>query len=109
MVIDTNNLNPAGSGRNRSATNAAFSKTQTPAAENAVASPSDGALPNSKNNVVLSPEAQSLSRLQAKINELPDVNVERVAAIKLAIAEGRFAFNSERIAENMLKQDELLR
>ena len=48
-------------------------------------------------------------RLQAKISNLPDVNMDRVAAIKQAIAEGHFEINPERIAENMLNQDELLR
>ena len=102
MVIDTNNINSPGSARNRSATpvTATTTKTQVAAPETAVSSNKDG--------VVLSPEAQNLSRLQAKINLLPDVNLERVASIKQAIAEGRFEFNPERIAENMLRQDELL-
>ena len=102
MVIDTNNINSSGSSRSRNTTPVATNnaKTQTAATETVVAS--------SKDNVVLSSESQSLSRLQAKINSLPDVNLERVAAIKKAIAEGRFEFNPERIAENMLRQDELL-
>ncbi len=102
MVIDTNNINSSGSAPSRKAapvtTNNA--KTQTAATETVA--------PSSKDNVVLSSEAQNLSRLQAKINSLPDVNLERVASIKQAIAEGRFEFNPERIAENMLRQDELL-
>lgn len=102
MVIDTNNINSSGSARSNTTTpvSAKNAKTQTVATETIVSS--------SKDNVVLSPEAQNLSRLQAKINSLPDVNLERVAAIKQAIAEGRFEFNPERIAENMLRQDELL-
>ncbi|MES2675634.1 MAG: flagellar biosynthesis anti-sigma factor FlgM [Pseudomonadota bacterium] len=102
MVIDTNNINSSGSSRSNTTTPVAAkgAKTQTVATEAIVSS--------NKDNVVLSPEAQNLSRLQAKINSLPDVNLERVAAIKQAIAEGRFDFNPERIAENMLRQDELL-
>lgn len=103
MVIDTNNINSSGgpNGARRSVTAAPASTAKTPTA------PVETAIAN-KDNVVLSPEAQNLTRLQAKINTLPDVNLDRVAAIKQAIAEGRFEINPERIAENMLNQDELL-
>ena len=104
MVIDTNNINSSG-GANRSRSSAPVvttTSTKTQAAP--VATPE----PSAKDNVVLSSEAQNLVRLQAKISSLPDVNLDRVAAIKQAIAEGRFEINPERIAENMLNQDELL-
>jgi len=104
MVIDTNNINSSGgtSGARRSVPAAPTSTAKTPT------TPVETAVANSKDNVVLSPEAQNLTRLQAKISTLPDVNLDRVAAIKQAIAEGRFEINPERIAENMLNQDELL-
>lgn len=104
MVIDTNNINSSG-GANRSRSSApvvATPSNKTPSA------PAAKAEPSSKDNVVLSSEAQNLVRLQTKISNLPDVNMDRVAAIKQAIAEGRFEINPERIAENMLNQDELL-
>lgn len=104
MVIDTNNINSPGSSRSRNT-------TAVPVATNNVkaqATATETVVSSSKDNVVLSSESQNLSRLQAKINSLPDVNLERVASIKQAIAEGRFEFNAERIAENMLRQDELL-
>lgn len=103
MVIDTNNINSSGStsGARRSVPAAPTNTAKTP-------TPVETAVTNSKDNVVLSPEAQNLTRLQAKISTLPDVNLDRVAAIKQAIAEGRFEINPERIAENMLNQDELL-
>jgi len=109
MVIDTNNINSSGgANRSRSSTPVvAAPSNKTPAAP--TTSVEAGSKEKaSKDNVVLSSEAQNLVRLQAKINSLPDVNMERVAAIKQAIAEGRFEINPERIAENMLKQDELL-
>jgi len=104
MVIDTNNINSSGASSTRSRTSApvAPSSTKTQSA------PVETAAPSTKDNVVLSSEAQNLVRLQAKISSLPDVNLDRVAAIKQAIAEGRFEINPERIAENMLNQDELL-
>lgn len=104
MVIDTNNINSSGasSTRSRTAAPVAASSTKTQTA------PVETAAPSTKDNVVLSSEAQNLVRLQAKISSLPDVNLDRVAAIKQAIADGRFEINPERIAENMLNQEELL-
>ncbi len=104
MVIDTNNTlstGGTGNGRNRPGGISGQSE-QTPSTTSSKA-PATG-----KDNVVLSAEAQNLNRLQAKINDMPDVDLSRVAAIKKAIAEGKFEINAERIAENMLKQDELL-
>ena len=104
MVIDSNNSINSGSTsstRARPAANAPAggNKSPTPAAESGNAA---------KNNVVLSQEAQRLNRLQDSISNLPDVDSDRVASIKQAIAEGRFEINPERLAENLLKQDELL-
>jgi negative regulator of flagellin synthesis FlgM len=103
MVIDTNNINSSG-GANRSRSSAPVVATST----KTQAAPAATTEPSAKDHVVLSSEAQNLVRLQAKISSLPDVNLDRVAAIKQAIAEGRFEINPERIAENMLNQDELL-
>jgi negative regulator of flagellin synthesis FlgM len=105
MVIDTNNINSGSTSSSSRSRNAA---PVAPAAPKTQAASADAVVSNSKDNVVLSAEAQNLTRLQTKISSLPDVNMDRVAAIRLAIAEGRFEINPERIAENMLKQDELL-
>lgn len=103
MVIDTNNNLTSGSA-------ASTRRSTTPVApatgKTAAAAPVEAA-PN-KESVVLSQEAQRLNRLQANISQAPDVDAERVAALKLAIASGRFEVNAERIAENLLKQDDLL-
>ncbi|RYZ96865.1 MAG: flagellar biosynthesis anti-sigma factor FlgM [Moraxellaceae bacterium] len=105
MVIDTNNINSGSTSSSARSRNAA---PVAPAVPKTQSSPAEAVASNSKDNVVLSAEAQNLTRLQTKISSLPDVNMDRVAAIKQAIAEGRFEINAERIAENMLKQDELL-
>jgi negative regulator of flagellin synthesis FlgM len=86
------------------------SKPAAPSAPEAKA-PAPDTAPTSKgagDKVVLSQEAQTLGRLQAKINSSPDVDLEKVAEIRRAIAEGRFEINPERIAENMLNQNDLL-
>jgi negative regulator of flagellin synthesis FlgM len=103
MVIDTNNnLTPGSASSARSRNTAPVA----PSGSKATAAPAETA--TNKENVVLSQEAQRLNRLQASISQAPDVDVERVAALKLAIASGRFEINAERIAENLLKQDDLL-
>lgn len=103
-MINTNNtLDSVGTKSTRSkpaAPSAPEAKTPAPDAAPARKGASD--------QVVLSQEAQTLGRLQAKINSSPDVDLEKVAEIRRAIAEGRFEINPERIAENMLNQDELL-
>lgn len=103
MTIDTNNgIRP---GHNA---NTATGRTQSAATRPGADSKSPSSKPVERSDVVLSQEAQSLGRLEDKINALPEVNSERVAEIRQAIAEGRFQINAERIAENLLNQDELL-
>ena len=88
----------------------ARSKPAAPSAPEAKAPASNAAQigKSASDQVVLSQEAQTLGRLQAKINTSPDVDLEKVAEIRRAIAEGRFEINPERIAENMLNQNDLL-
>ena len=78
-------------------------EAKTPAPEAAPA-----ASKGTADQVVLSNEAQTLGRLQSKINSSPDVDLEKVAEIRRAIAEGRFEITADRIAENMLNQNDLL-
>lgn len=103
MILNTNNslesINAKGA-RSKPATPLA-TETKTNSAPAAPAASRAG------DQVVLSQEAQTLGRLQSKINSAPDVNLEKVEEIRRAIAEGRFEINPERIAENMLKQNDL--
>ncbi len=103
-MIDTNNTLGAIGSKN------ARGKVSSPAQDTKASSaPASSPVKNeSGDQVVLSQEAQNMGRLQTKVASAPDVNMEKVAAIRQAIAEGRFEFNPERIAENMLKQEDLL-
>jgi negative regulator of flagellin synthesis FlgM len=103
MVIDTNNIGSSGGANSTRRSTAPVAPVTTKTQPTTV----EAAVTSSKDKVVLSAEGQNLSRLQAKINSSSDVNYDRVAALKQAIAEGRFEINPERIAENMLNQDEL--
>lgn len=52
--------------------------------------------------VELSPLSSRLHEIEASLANEPVVNTQRVAAIKQAIAEGRFQINPDRIADNLL-------
>jgi len=102
MAIDTTNTyKPGGAAANRTGNSpAAPAKTESSnAADKRI---------DSTDTVELSEQAQTLKRLQEKIAAAPDVNSERVAEIRQAISDGRFAINADRLAEAMLQQDELL-
>lgn len=103
MAIDTSNTYKPGAattGRSASSGTPAAKAEGKNTAASATAPPSD--------QVVLSPEAQSLSRLQEAVDSAPDVDSDKVAQIKQAIAEGRFEVNAERLAEAILAQDDLI-
>jgi len=105
MVIDTNNgFKPGTAATNTGRGNGVSAREAGPQTE----SRSTERQTTPQDSVVLSQEAQSMSRLEEGIANLPDIDSERVDAIKQAIAEGRFEFDAERIAENMLNQDDLL-
>lgn len=103
MVIDSNNgIKPGSNSGNSRPGGVAPRDTgaQSPAG--------NSPRPASRDSVELSAEAQSMNRLEENLAQLPDVDAERVASLKQAIAEGRFEIDPERIAQNMLNQDDLL-
>lgn len=101
MVIDINNNFSSSAARHRNT--APVAGKDAPA--QAEAPPAKGG----KDQVVISEQAQGLRKLQASIGDLPDTDSNRVSALRQAIADGKFEINAERIAENMLNQDALLR
>lgn len=103
MILDINNAGNIGTRTNQSKTNSAGAENKSPSSLPAMSTTASGG-----DIVVLSQQAQTVSRLQSNIASSPDVDLNKVAAIKQAIAEGKFDFNPERIAENMLNQENLL-
>ncbi|MCR8921405.1 flagellar biosynthesis anti-sigma factor FlgM [Dasania sp. GY-MA-18] len=57
--------------------------------------------------VNLSNQAQTLKSLESKLADLPEVDEERVATIKAAIANGEYSINNDKIAEKLLASDAL--
>lgn len=59
-------------------------------------------------DVQLSDNVRSLQALSDKVKDLPEVNLERVEQIKLALANGDFKIDELVIAEKILNVESLL-
>jgi negative regulator of flagellin synthesis FlgM len=59
--------------------------------------------------VRITEQARQLAALERAVQEAPVVNEARVAAIRLAVEEGRYEISPERIAEKLLRMDRELR
>ncbi|PAU63513.1 flagellar biosynthesis anti-sigma factor FlgM [Pseudomonas sp. PIC25] len=104
MVIDFNRPNsaatPANSGR--------VGNTQSNRGEAVSGNPSAPApasaetTAKSGESVQLSQEAQRLQQVTDNLRDLPEVDQERVARIKQAIADGSYQVDSKRVASKLL-------
>lgn len=95
--------------------NPSLNKTTGPTSGGARLKPASGtetsasgkpSVASSGDNVSLSREAQVLARLEQAVTKSPEVDEAKVAAIRQAIAEGRYQVDSERIAERMLARED---
>ena len=86
---------------NRSASNALSnnaSKTQPePTTDKAVQTPAD-----TGDTVSLSKETVHIRELQAQLNNISEVDMDKVESIKQEIAKGNYPIDKERIAENLI-------
>ncbi|WP_439134124.1 flagellar biosynthesis anti-sigma factor FlgM [Pseudomaricurvus sp.] len=98
MVIDSNSNNILSSSGNAKGRVDGNASSKNNAAESQAQN-------TPKPEVSLSSQAQQLSQLESKIQATPDVDTQRVADIKQAIADGTYEINPDRIAESMLAQD----
>ncbi len=98
MVIDPksglNNLNTQQS--QRSGQKSAPDRPASPQAD-------QGQAP--RDSVQLSDQAQGLKRLEDNIAKAPEVNEERVAQLKAAIADGSYTVNADRLADKILSSE----
>ncbi|MHA6494582.1 flagellar biosynthesis anti-sigma factor FlgM [Pseudomonas borbori] len=107
MVIDFNRLNnaatPANSGRAGAAQsggrNEAIS-TKQPTTAPAAAEQAEAS--KSGESVQFSREAQQLQKISDKLRDQPNVDNERVAQLKQAIADGSYSVDSKRVASRLL-------
>ncbi len=71
-----------------------------------VSAPAQQAAPGTP--VRITGQARQLAALEQAVQSLPIVNEARVAAIRLAIEEGRYEISPERIADKLLRLDQEL-
>jgi negative regulator of flagellin synthesis FlgM len=103
MVID-----PSNPSLNRSANTASGGvKAKSGPSIDSEAATRTSAKPSAGDNVSLSSQAQTLGRLEQAVRQSGDVNEAKVAAVRQAIADGRYSIDSDAIAERMLAQDGL--
>lgn len=60
-----------------------------------------------EDTVQLSGAAQILQNQQAKMNSLPDIDMDKVEQIKNAIASGEYKIDTQKLASNMASMDSL--
>ena len=60
-----------------------------------------------EDTVKLSGTAQTLHSQQSKINNLPDVDMDKVEQIKNAIAAGEYKIDTQKLASNMSSMDSI--
>ncbi|MBV7314767.1 flagellar biosynthesis anti-sigma factor FlgM [Shewanella sp. NIFS-20-20] len=98
MAIDISKLNSAANTQVRSKTQQGSQPqqgTSQVAAQSAATVKTD--------SVMLTPQAQQLQGAAAKMNALPDVDQKKIDQIKLAIAEGNYKIDPERLAANIVE------
>ncbi|TYL47131.1 flagellar biosynthesis anti-sigma factor FlgM [Marinomonas sp. IMCC 4694] len=60
-----------------------------------------------QDTVKLSGAAQTMQAQQSKINNLPDIDMDKVEQIKSAIAAGEYKIDTQKLASNMASMDSL--
>lgn len=98
MNIDVNGLNPSRSdGQKRQVSNK-NSETSNAAS----AQPTEQNSSSSKVSVSLSSSAQNLTKIEAELKALPEVNQARVDELKARIDRGEYQPDSANLAQKML-------
>ncbi|MCG9697178.1 flagellar biosynthesis anti-sigma factor FlgM [Shewanella sp. Isolate11] len=96
MAIDIKQVNSGINSRSASLSNgkSAAAKTATDSVESA-------AQTVKKDSVSITSAAQQLQNVQAKLNDIPEIDLKKVEEIKTAIAEGRYKVDPEKLASNI--------
>lgn len=100
MAIDFNRLG------NPSSSASAGLRSQAPSRGNETAS-AEGTPRSSGETVQLSDEARQLSQIGDSLKQVAEVDHERVARIKQAIADGSYAVDNQRIASKLLGLEDI--
>lgn len=106
MIIDPGN---PGLNKSNTATSGGSKLNQPQATSTATAKAGDNAVKSSTDSVSLSSKGQALGKLEQAVYQSSDVDTDKVARIKQAIADGSYQADSGTIAERMLSQDSLFK
>ena len=93
---------------NRPTTDALSSSNNKAKAQTSSSDSSAETRPASEDTVSLSAESGQVRSLQQQLDALPEVDVEKVEAIKREIARGNYPLDPERIAENLINLEKAL-
>ena len=59
--------------------------------------------------VQITDQARQLAALERAVSDAPVINEARVAAVRLAVEEGRYEVSPERVADKLLRMEQELR
>ncbi|CAM3999260.1 MULTISPECIES: flagellar biosynthesis anti-sigma factor FlgM [Shewanella] len=95
MPIDIKHVN---TNTNNRVGNASAKASQHKGATAATNAPSQTVKSDS---VSITSQAQQLQSAQAKLNDIPEIDIKKVEQIKAAIAEGRYKIDADKLATNI--------
>ncbi len=105
MPVNFNGINPNSPGAMRP--KAEGSNAVTDASKNgASAQPKEASSTSRADQVSFSSQAQNLKQLEDGVKRLPEVNQERVARIKAALADGSYHIDNQKLAGKLLSFEE---
>lgn len=104
MPININGFNPnSANGLRPKTENAAKSQ---PAAPSQPVAPNQQDKAQSRDQVSFSSQARDLKQLESDLKRLPEVDQDRVAKIKAALADGSYKIDNEKLAGKLLGFEE---
>ena len=108
MVTDINNVNAPQPGKPRGGTAPVDPGVDNPPSNPPATAPNTGNPGNSNNGdtVELSSQVQDLNRIRESITAQPEVDETRVNAVREQIAQGIYAIDAERIAAQILVNEQ---
>lgn len=99
---------PINNNINRPAADLVGSSTSRTRDKASTTTSTDNARPASEDTVSLSSESLQAGELRQQLNAIPEVDAEKVAAIKQEIAKGNYPLDPERIADNLMNLEKIL-
>ncbi len=90
---------------NRTANQVGTSATNAGTTAQALESSTQGKVVARQDAVVLTDQAQGLSKLQQRIKDSPSTNQGKIDALKSAIERGTYTVDSQRVAQKMMDME----